>query len=457
MLGAPVSALARRRGTVASLALASLGFFLVTLDVSIVNLALPSIAADLGGDTSAQQWILDGYTLFFAALLLFAGNLSDRLGAKRAYVIGIAAFAVTSLLCALAPTMSFLIGARCGQGVAAALMLPASMTLVREAFPDPAPRARALGVWAAGGAVASAAGPLLGGLLSSWDWRFVFLVNVPVCAIMLLTSARVARSPGRRSTFDWAGQILALIALSALIYALIEGGVIGYTAPVIIGLFLLGAVALAAFVGVQARGRHPMMPLTLFGSGAMRVAFFGGFVFIFAWFGTVFLASLHLQQHLGLPAALAGLVFLPGAIGSFFGNLSSGLLANRFGPRVPAALGMTLLLLGLVGFALSAPADSAVLIGAALAVVGMGGSVATPALAGVVLTFAPAGQAGIASAVANTFRQVGGAIAIAVFGVLVSGGLGFITGLQVSTGIAATLALVAAVLALTLPGPVSRS
>ena len=143
MSDTPAATVARPQGAVASLMLATFGFFLITLDVSIVNLALPSIAADLGGDTSAQQWILDGYTLFFAALLLFAGNLSDRLGAKRAYVIGIAAFAVTSLMCALAPTMSFLIGARCVQGVAAALMLPASMTLVREAFPDPAPRARA--------------------------------------------------------------------------------------------------------------------------------------------------------------------------------------------------------------------------------------------------------------------------------------------------------------------------
>ena len=340
MSGAPVATVARPKGAVASLLLATLGFFLITLDVSIVNLALPSMAADLGGDTSAQQWILDGYTLFFAALLLFAGNLSDRLGAKRAYVIGIAAFAVTSLLGALAPTMSFLIGARCVHGIAAALMLPASMTLVREAFPDSAPRARALGVWAAGGAVASAAGPILGGVLSSWDWRLVFLVNVPVCAVMLLLFIRVARSPGRPSRFDWAGQLLALIALGTLIYALIEGGVVGYTNPVIIGLFLLGAVALAAFIGVQARTRTPMMPLTLFRSGAMRVAFFGGFVFIFAWFGIVFLASLYLQQHLGMPAALAGLVFLPAALGSFVGNLSSGPLTNRVGPRVPAALGI---------------------------------------------------------------------------------------------------------------------
>lgn len=179
----------------------------------------------------------------------------------------------------------------------------------------------------------------------------MFLVNVPVCAVMLLLFIRVARSPGRPSRFDWAGQLLALIALERSSTRSIEGGVVGYTNPVIIGLFLLGAVALAAFIGVQARTRTPMMPLTLFRSGAMRVAFFGGFVFIFAWFGIVFLASLYLQQHLGMPAALAGLVFLPAALGSFVGNLSSGPLTNRLGPACPPPSALTRPMVALVAAA----------------------------------------------------------------------------------------------------------
>ncbi|MFT4228331.1 MFS transporter [Micropruina sp.] len=439
-------------GSGATLILASLGFFLITLDVSIVNLALPSIGRSLGGGTSTQQWVLDGYTLFFAALLLCLGNLSDRIGAKRAYVLGIALFGVASLLCAVAPSVVALIVARCLQGMTAALMLPPSMTLIREAFPEVRSRAKALGVWAAGGAVASAAGPVLGGVLSGWDWRLIFAVNVPVCAGMLALALRVRRSPRAAVPFDWAGQVLALVALGSIIYALIEGGVIGYADPMIVGLLVLGVAALAAFIWVQARVAHPMMPLDLFRSGAMRVAMFGGFTFIFAWFGSVFVASLYLQQQLHLAPALAGLVFLPSAVLAFFGNLFSGPLANRFGPRFPVVLGMTSLVVGLGALALLAPSGSVIAAGICLILIGCGGSVAMPPLAGVVLEYAPDGQAGVASAVSNTFRQIGGALAVALFGVLVASDVGFLVGMQLSLGVGALLALVCLVVSTTLAG-----
>ena len=430
-----------RRGSVAALILASLGFFLITLDVSIVNLALPSIRQDLGGGTSAQQWVLDAYTLFFAALLLCFGNLADRIGAKRAYILGIALFGLTSLLCALAPSASALIAARCLQGATAAMMLPASMTLIREAFPDARERAKALGVWAAGGAVASAAGPILGGTLSTWDWRLIFAVNVPVCAAMLVLSARVRRSPRHRVPFDWAGQSLALVALGSIVFALIEGGSIGYGHPLIVALLMAGLIALALFLAVQARVAHPMMPLELFRAVPMRVAMFGGFTFIYAWFGSVFVVSLYLQQELRIAPAMAGLVFVPSAVLSFFGNVASGPLANRFGPRFPVALGMASLVTGLVVLALWAPAGSVMLVAATLVLIGAGGSVAMPPLAGVVLEHAPEGQAGVASAVSNTFRQIGGALAVALFGVLVAGDGGFVAGMRISLATAALLAL----------------
>ena len=438
------------RGAVAALILASLGFFLITLDVSIVNLALPSIRAGLGGDTSAQQWVLDGYTLCFAALLLCSGNLADRFGAKRAYVAGIALFGVASLLCALAPTMPVLIAARCAQGATAALMLPASMTLIREAFPEARARAKALGVWAAGGAVASAAGPVLGGVLSNWDWRLVFAVNVPVCAVMLVLAARVRRSPRHVVPFDWAGQLLALVALGSVVSALIEGGRLGYGHPLIIALLVVGVLALAGFLVVQARAAHPMMPLGLFRAGAMRVAMYGGFAFIYAWFGSVFIASLYLQQELGIPPALAGLVFLPSAVLALFGNLVSGPLANRFGPRFTLVLGMASLVVGLAVLVLSADAGSAVLVGVCLVLIGGGGSVAMPPLAGVVLEHAPDGQAGVASAASNTFRQIGGALAIALFGVLVASDAGFVVGMRIGLATGAVLALVSLLTAFSL-------
>lgn len=203
--------------------LASFGFSLITLDVTIVNVALVAIGDELGGGTSGKQWVVDGYTLAFASLLLFAGNFSDRIGAKRAFAVGIGLFGLTSIGCALASSMPLLIAARAAQGAAAAVMLPASMALIPEASPDARQRARALGWWAAGGAVASAAGPVLGGVLAGVDWRWVFGVNVPVCAVMVVLARWLRPSPQRRVPFDWAGQVLAVVALVALVYGLVEG------------------------------------------------------------------------------------------------------------------------------------------------------------------------------------------------------------------------------------------
>lgn len=269
---------------------------------------------------------------------------------------------------------------------------------------------------------------------------------------MLMLAPRIQRSPRSSVPFDWAGQLLALIALGSIIYALIEGGAIGYGDPLIVTLLVTGVTALALFLLVQARAAHPMMPLTLFHTGAMRVALFGGFAFIYAWFGSVFLVSLYLQQHLNITPALAGLVFLPSAVLSFFGNLASGPLANRFGRRVPVLLGMGSLVIGLSVLAFFADEGSVMLVAIVLILIGGGGSVAMPPLAGVVLEYAPEGQAGVASAVSNTFRQVGGALAVAVFGMLVARDDGFLTGMQLSLATAALLALTSLIGSTTLTG-----
>ncbi|MFE4838122.1 MFS transporter, partial [Arthrobacter sp. NPDC056691] len=181
----------------AALLAAVTGFFVITLDAVVVNVALRQISLDLGASITGLQWIVDGYTLLFASCLLSAGAFSDRVGARRAYAIGMTAFVVTSLGCGLAPTVTVLILARILQGTAAAVMLPASMALIGEAFPDPIKRARAVGMWAMGGALASISGPVLGGLLSLVDWRLIFLINLPVGAGALLLLRRVPRSPQR--------------------------------------------------------------------------------------------------------------------------------------------------------------------------------------------------------------------------------------------------------------------
>ncbi|MGO4804884.1 MFS transporter [Arthrobacter sp. 2MCAF15] len=433
--------------------LASLAFFLITLDILIVNVALTNIGRELGGGTTGQQWVIDAYTMMFAALLLFAGNLADRIGAKRALGWGIALFLLASVACALEPSSVLLIAARAVQGAAAAVMLPASMALVRQAFPDPRRRAHALGIWAVGGAVAGAVGPLVGGLLTTVNWRLVFAINLPVCVAMLVLLAAVAASPVKPAPFDWAGQSAAIIALTALMYGLITGGAEGFGSWPVMASLVLAAAGIAGFVLIQARGRHPMMPLGLFRSVGMRIAVAVGFAFMVGHFGSVFVISLYLQQHLGLTPLQAGLVFLPSAAFSVAGNIASGTLANRFGPRVPAVLGLASMVAGLVAMLVTAPLGSPMLLAVLLILTGSGGSIAMPPVTSVVLASVPAGQAGTASAVFNTFRQVGGAVAIAVFGALIAEPGGFVHGMQLSFTVAASLLLVTAVAALFLRPP----
>ncbi len=425
--------------------IASLGFFLITLDISIVNVALSRIRTELGGGTTGQQWTIDGYTLLFAALLLFAGNLSDRIGAKKALGAGIVGFGLASAACAAAPTIGVLVAARCAQGAAAAIMLPASMALLREAFPDPRRRAGALGVWAVGGAVAGLVGQPLGGLLTTLDWRWVFTINLPVCAGMVAFLIAVAASPTRPTRFDWAGQVLAVVALSTLVYGLIEGGHRGFIHPTVVAALAIAVITLAAFLAVQARGRHPMMPLELFRAPGFRLALPVGFAFMVGNYGNVFVVSLFLQQHLGLSPLHAGLAFLPAAFFAIAGNLASGPITNRFGARVPVVAGLLSMTAGLVALLVTAPLESPVVTALCVVPIGAGGSLAMPSITGVVLEGVAAEQAGTASAVFNTFRQIGGAVAIAVFGALIANPDTFLTGLRISLGAAAALLLLAAI------------
>jgi DHA2 family methylenomycin A resistance protein-like MFS transporter len=428
--------------------LCSSGFFLITLDILIVNVALTAIGRELGGDTVALQWTIDSYTLTFAALLLLAGNLSERLGAKRAFRSGIILFAAASIACTLAPSIELLIASRAFQGAGAAVMVPASMALIREAYVDDRERTRALGIWAVGGAVATAVGPVLGGALTTGDWRLVFAINLPVCVLMLVLLRSVGRSPVTTSPFDWAGQVASIVGLTALVFGLIEGGAAGFTSPVVLASLVTAVAAIVLFLVIQARVSHPMMPLDLFRSRGMRISLGVGFAFMVSNFGTVFVLSLFLQQQLGLPPLLAGLVFLPGAGFSILGNVLSGTLANRFGIRVPIVSGLVLMASGLVLAVLTASQASPVLVGTAVCLTGLGGAVTMPPVTSVVLSSVPPARAGTASAVFNTFRQVGGAVAIAVFGAFIADRATFVPGLQLSLTIAAVLIVAAAIASL---------
>jgi len=249
-----------------------LGFAVVALDTQVVNVALPDISRDLGGSLSGLQWVVTGYTLRFSALLLFAGTFSDRIGARRAYGIGMTVFVIASAVCGFAPRLGWLVAARILQGIGAALVTPTSLALIRAAYDDSAARVRAIGYWAMGGSIAAAAGPVLGGALTQLDWRFIFFLNLPVGLVALLVLRGAADSPRNVVPFDWTGQVTAVLALGGLTYGVIEGGDLGYGSPRILAAFALTVVAAAVFLTAQVRGRHPMVPLDLFRSRTVSVA-----------------------------------------------------------------------------------------------------------------------------------------------------------------------------------------
>lgn len=396
----------------------SLAFFLTGMDTMIVNVALPTITADLGGNMALQQWMIDGYTLLFASLLLLAGSLSDKFGAKRMFFFGTALFGAASLLSTFAWTMLVLIVGRCLMGVAAALILPASMALINEANPDPRRRAFALGLWGAGSASASAFGPLFGGLLTPIHWSLIFAVNVPFCLIVLALAPKVAPSPTHAISFDWLGQTLALIGLASLVAGVIEIGSLGISSPVTLALLSVGVAALVLFVIAQAKVGHPMVPLNLFRNDGMRISLIVGFIMIFNWFGMVFISTLFLQSEQGMSPFAAGLVFIPSAVVMVVINVFSGQVINSMGTRFTVSIGLIAMAVGFLAAVLVPAPMPAWVIAVALSVVGLGGALVTPALSGLVLVSVEQKQAGIASAVFNTFRQVGGAIGVAVFGVV---------------------------------------
>lgn len=426
-----------------SLATALLGFFMITMDAVIVTVALPAIGRDLGGGMTGLQWVVDGYTLMFAALLLSGGALSDQLGARRALGAGLVVFVVASLACGLAPSLGTLVAARFAQGSAAAVMMPSSMALIGQAYPDPARRARAVAVWAMGGAVAASSGPLLGGLLSLISWRLIFFINVPVGAMALFLLARATPSPRRKVPFDWFGQVTAVIAMGALTYGAIEAGG-GLTAPRVVIAFAVAVAALMAFAATEKRGAHPMVPPEMLRYSNVMVCNAVGFAFMVGYFGLPFVMSLYLQQIRGLSSFATGLTFLPMMLIGASLTPFTARLVERLGARRLITGGLGLMTAGLIALAiLPSPAPIWALSGL-MVLVGLAGPLVSPPVVAVLLNSVPARQAGTASGVFNTSRQVGGALAVAAFGALLAEPATFMQGFRTSLLLAAGVALAAA-------------
>ncbi|MFL5864401.1 MAG: MFS transporter, partial [Solirubrobacteraceae bacterium] len=400
---AAVQELASRRSPVArdamTLIVAVLAFSVVTLDAVVVNVALPAIRDSLGGGVQGLQWIVDGYTLLFAAVLLSAGSLSDRIGARQSIGYGIAVFVLASLACGLAPSLGWLVVARVVQGAAAAVMMPASLALISQGYPDPVRRGRAIAMWAMGAAVASTSGPVIGGLLTLVDWRLIFLMNVPLGAVALLLLRGIAPSPHRPAPFDVVGQLTAVLAMGSLTYGAIETGAFGFGSPHVLVALALAVVAGLAFVVSQARGRHPMVPLQLFHSRTVSVVTVIGFAFMVGYYGLPFLFSLYFQQERGLTSLATGLTFLPMMLVGLVLTGYSARVIERFGSRIPIMCGLSLMAVGLLILGVLPPSAPVWLLSALMVLIGLGGPLVMPPVTGLLLSSVPAHQAGTASGV----------------------------------------------------------
>jgi len=431
----------------------SFGFVVVQLDVTIVNVALPRLGADLAMGTDGLQWVVDAYTLAFAVFLLSAGVIGDRLGSKRAYLTGFFLFALSSLACGVAGSGALLISARAAQGIGAALLVPNSLALLNHATAhNPALRAHAIGIWTAASAAAIACGPLVGAvLLGLFGWRSIFYVNLPLCALGLYLTRRAVPEKDQRHAdhaLDPLGQILAILVLTGLTGAVIELRPLGLGHPLVLSGFGVALVGTAAFVAAERRAAAPMLPLGFFRLPNFSAATVFGIMVNLTYYGVLFVLSLYLQQAHGYSAIQTGLAYLPLTATFIVSNLLSARLAARRGTRVTMITGA---LIGTAGFALLSrlgPESSFLAMLPAFVLIPGGMGLAVPAMTTAILAAVHGSRAGTATAVLNTARQAGGAVGVAIFGALANGAPErIVTGLRAASFASVGLLLGAAILA----------
>src|SRR4051794_6172062 len=417
------------------------GYFLVLLDVTIVNVALPKIASGIGANVSSLQWVVDGYAIALASLMLAGGTVGDLHGHRRVVLSGLAVFGAASLLAGIAPTAGVLVGARVLQGVGAALLLPGTLAIITHTFPEPGERARAIGVWAAVAGLSLPAGPVVGGLLVAGPgWRWVFLVNLPIVAAAAVLTARLVRESadprGRR--LDVAGIALGSTALAAATFALIDA------APAAAA---VAALATVAFVAVERRSADPMLPLALFGRRRFTIANGVAAVMNLGSLGCIYVLTLYLQVVQHRTPLEAGLAVIP-----LFAPVAalapvSGRLTGRFGPRGPMLAGLLVAAAGLALLARAGPTTPYAEIAPAFLLWGSGLGLLTSAVVAAAVGAVEPERAGLASAVNNTARQAGGAIGIAALGALAGDASrpAFVHGFHAAALVAAGLYALAAI------------
>jgi EmrB/QacA subfamily drug resistance transporter len=448
-----------------TLAAVSFGLFMIMLDNTVVNVALPSIQRDLGTDLSELQWIVTGYALTFAALMLIGGKVADAYGRRLIFVVGIAVFTAASLWCGLAESGDMLIAARVLQGVGAALMNPATLSIIAATFP-PHQRGTAIGIWAGVSGLALAIGPLVGGLITDHlDWSWIFFVNVPV-GILAIAASFLFIDETRDQTherLDLPGLAASGIGLFALTYALIEANTYGWGSARILGAFVLAGAALLAFVLLERHQRAPMLPLELFRNPTYTGANLVILLVALAMFGVFFFVSLYMQNILGYSAVQTGAAFLPMTILIILIAPIAGRASDRIGSRGLLTAGMILVAVQLVYFSRLTEDSSFWNLLPALMVGGIGMALTMTPSAAAATRSVPVDKAGVGSAVLNSARQVGGTMGIAVMGAIVASATGdvrtpetFMDGFQNALLVAAGIAAVGAVVAYVLVRPHER-
>ena len=402
----------------------SLATFMTYLDNNIVNVAMPSIQNDLHLSSAGLEWVVSGYILAFAGLLLAGGRLGDLFGRRRLFMIGLAVFTGASLVAGLSGSADLLVTSRVIQGVGAALVTPTTLALISSAYPDARERTAAVGVWSAVGALALAFGPLLGGLISqhaAWGW--IFFINVPVGIATMALGAWAIRgveaAPAQRGRIDMPGLLTSSLALVSLTYALIEGHDKGWTSVLILGSFAVSALAMLAFVAIEQRTDDPMVDVSLFTD---RV-FSGGIAAVVMWgfglFGIYFFTSLYLQNVLGFSPTEAGSAFVPMAVLMAVGATVSERVATRMGAHRSVALAMFLMAAGIASVSLLGRHSSYLALMPSFALIGIGGGLSVP-LTAMVLGAMPTEKAGVASGIFNAAREVAGLLGITVIGAILS-------------------------------------
>ncbi len=401
-----------------------MSLLIVGLDTTIVNVALPSIHRALHASVSGLQWTISAYTLVLASLLMLAGSTADRIGRRLVFQVGLAVFSIGSLLCGIAPSLGFLIAARVVQAIGGSMLNPVAMSIIRNVFEDPRERAHAIGAWGAVFGLSMALGPVVGGaLIAASGWRAVFFINVPIgLAAIALTALYVPESRAQRARrLDPVGQGLVIVGLAALTFAIIEGPNAGWTSPQTLGVFALSVVSLVALVPYELHRRDPLIEMRFFRSaplsGASVIA-----VLTFAGIGGfLFLNTLYLQAVRGLSPLHAGLYLLPmAAMIAIFAPISGRIVASR-GARLPIAVaGVAISAAALMLTSVSTTTPFGYLVGAYI-LFGLGAGLVNPPITNTAVTGMPASQAGVASAVASTSRQVGMTLGVAVIGAVSAG------------------------------------